>query len=121
MTKSKGRAAAVAVIYLVCSGCGSSTGQNAAGSGGASVSPVLAAGASANPGSGGSTVEFSAANQTITMQVQETKGFQDFLERKIGLFDFLTAGHYTLTVKPKVKPGLAVMDLRQVELVPEVK
>jgi arylsulfatase A len=73
------------------------------------------------PGSGGSTVEFSAANQTITMQVQETKGFQDFLERNIGTFDFPAAGHYTLAVKPKVKPGLAVMDLRQIEFVPDVK
>jgi arylsulfatase A len=70
------------------------------------------------PGSGGSTVEFSAANQTITMQVQETKGFQDFLERDIGAFEFNKPGHYTLSVRAKEKPGLAVMDLRQVELVP---
>lgn len=70
------------------------------------------------PGSGGSTVEFSAANQTITMQVQETKGFQDFLERDIGAIDFPAAGHYTLSVRAKMKPGLAVMDLRQVELIP---
>jgi arylsulfatase A len=73
------------------------------------------------PGSGGSDVEFSAANQIITMQVQETKGFQDFRERNIGTFDIPAAGHYTLTVKPKVKPGPAVMDLRQVELVPQEK
>ncbi len=70
------------------------------------------------PKSGGSVVEFSSAQQTLTMTVQETTGFQDFLRREIGTFEFKAPGEYTLTVKPKTKPGLAVMDLRQVRLVP---
>jgi hypothetical protein len=70
------------------------------------------------PKSGGSEVEFTSANQTLTMTVQETKGFQDFLQRQIGAFEFKTPGEYTLSVKPKTKPGLAVMDLRQVRLIP---
>jgi len=70
------------------------------------------------PKSGGSVVEFTSAEQTLAMTVQETTGFQDFLRREIGTFEFKVPGEYTLAVKPKTKPGFAVMDLRQVRLIP---
>lgn len=70
------------------------------------------------PGSGGSEVEFRAGSQAHRMIVQETKHFQDFLAREVGSFTFESPGIYTLSVRPLSKPGLAVMDLRQVRLIP---
>ena len=70
------------------------------------------------PKSGGSEVEFTSNDQTLQMKVEETKGFQDFIQRNIGTFEFKSAGQYTLAVKPKTKPGMAVMDLRQVRILP---
>lgn len=67
-------------------------------------------------GSGGSTVDFSAAGKTLTVTVQDTGGFQNFVTRRIGRFHFDKPGEYTLTVKPAHKPGVAVMDLRQVTM-----
>jgi hypothetical protein len=49
--------------------------------------------------------------------VQDTGGFQNFVARDIGTLD-LKPGRYTLNVKPLTKPGVAVMDLRQVTLKP---
>ena len=71
------------------------------------------------PKSGGSEVEFKCDDQTLSITVQETKGFQDFLKREIGSFDFKAVGEKTLEVRAKSKPGMAVMDLRQVRLIPE--
>jgi hypothetical protein len=69
-------------------------------------------------GSGGALVEFSIdGQQTFKMTVQDTGGFQNFLERNIGTAE-LTPGRHTLTVKPQTKPGAAVMDLRQITLKP---
>ena len=70
------------------------------------------------PGSGGSEVEFRVGDQSHTITVIETKHFQDFLPRKIGTFTFKELGDYQLIVQPRKKPGLAVMDLRQVILSP---
>ncbi|MEX2112533.1 MAG: sulfatase/phosphatase domain-containing protein [Pirellulales bacterium] len=69
------------------------------------------------PGSGGSQVDFSVGEQTVTAAVEETRGFQDFVARRIGPIELDRPGRYTLTVKPRNKPGAAVMDLRQVRLV----
>jgi hypothetical protein len=70
------------------------------------------------PGSGGSTVEFQVGDQVVPMTVEETKGFQDFRRRTIGELTVKEAGRHTLTVKPVKKPGVAVMDLREIKLVP---
>jgi hypothetical protein len=67
-------------------------------------------------GSGGSEVEFRSAGQVLPVTVQDTGGFQNFVPRVIGQFTFERAGAYTLEVRPVKKPGLAVMDLRQVTL-----
>lgn len=68
-------------------------------------------------GSGGSQVEFNVAGQSLTTSVAETGGFQKFVPRAIGKIKLAEPGKYMLTVKPRSKPGPAVMDLRQVRLV----
>ena len=70
------------------------------------------------PGSGGSEVEFRVGSQAHAITVVETSHFQDFLARDIGTFEFSEPGQYMLSVRPLRKPGLAVMDLRQVTLTP---
>ena len=70
-------------------------------------------------GSGGAEVEFAFdGKQPLKMTVQDTGGFQNFVERNIGSVE-LSAGPHTLSVKPLSKPGHAVMDLRQVTLKPK--
>ena len=71
-------------------------------------------------GSGGAEVAFAVGEQVLTMTVEDTGGFQNFIPRKLGTLT-LPVGKYTLTVKPKTKPGGAVMDLRQVTLRPVEK
>ena len=67
-------------------------------------------------GSGGSEVEFAVGPQKLLFKVEQTGGFQAFVKREIGEMTFDKPGRYTLTVKPKTKPGPAVMDLPQVVL-----
>ncbi len=69
-------------------------------------------------GSGGSEVEFTVEGQTLTTRVEDTGHFQNFKERKLGTVQINKPGRAELTVKVKTKPGLAVMDLRQVTLTP---
>lgn len=69
-------------------------------------------------GSGGSEVEFSVGDQVIKMIVEDTGHFQNFINRNIGKYSFAQPGKYTLAVKPKTKPGVAVMDIRQAVLRP---
>ena len=69
-------------------------------------------------GSGGAEVELAVADQTITFTVEDTGHFQNFIDRQVGTFTFDRPGRHTLAVKPKTKPGVAVMDLRQVTLKP---
>lgn len=68
-------------------------------------------------GSGGSRVAFETASQTLELTVIETGGFQNFTNRVVGQLD-LPAGRQSLSVKVLNKPGGAVMDLRQLVLVP---
>lgn len=69
-------------------------------------------------GSGGSQVDFTVADQTLRFPVKETGGFQNFENTRLGPVVLKAPGRYTLTVKPQSKPGQAVMDLREVRLVP---
>jgi len=71
-------------------------------------------------GSGGAEVEVTIGAQTLTFTVQDTGHFQNFVPRVIGAVS-IDAGRYALAVKPKTKPGAAVMDLRQVTLRPLAK
>jgi len=65
-------------------------------------------------GSGGSEVDFQVAGKTLAMKVQETGHFQYFVPRTIGTVQVDAPGKATLTVRPRTKPGAAVMDLRRV-------
>lgn len=69
-------------------------------------------------GSGGSTVTFQVAGQTLTLKVPETGGFQKFERQDLGTVAIDKAGRYRLEVRVANKPGMAVMDLRQVVLAP---
>ncbi|MBX3744527.1 MAG: sulfatase-like hydrolase/transferase [Verrucomicrobiae bacterium] len=71
-------------------------------------------------GSGGSTVDVHVADQSLAFTVLETGGFQDFVRRPIGEVD-LPAGTHPVRVQPASKPGLAVMDLREVTLRPVLR
>jgi hypothetical protein len=67
-------------------------------------------------GSGGSEVEFRSAGRVLRVTVRDTGGFQNFVSRGIGEFDFDRPAMFSLEVRPVTKPGPAVMDLRQVTL-----
>ena len=69
-------------------------------------------------GRGGAEVEFAVDEQKFLTKIVETGHFQHMIRRDLGTLK-LPAGKHTLTVKPKTKPGGAVMDLREVRLVPE--
>jgi arylsulfatase A-like enzyme len=69
-------------------------------------------------GSGGSRVEFRVAGQMLELTVPETGGFQQFRDQELGRITIDQAGRHTLEVRPRSKPGPAVMDLREVRLAP---
>ena len=69
-------------------------------------------------GSGGSEVEIAVGDEKLTFTVKDTGGFQAFEAREVGTLKVEKAGKHTLTVKAKTKPGVAVMDLRQIVLKP---
>jgi hypothetical protein len=68
-------------------------------------------------GSGGAKVAIEIGGQTLEFTVQETGHFQHMIQRIIGEVQ-LASGKHTLAVKPRSKPGVAVMDLRRVVLRP---
>jgi arylsulfatase A-like enzyme len=69
-------------------------------------------------GQGGSEVEFSVGGQKLAATVEDTGHFQNFKARTIGTVALDRPGRYTLEVRPRSKPGVAVMDLRSVTLKP---
>jgi arylsulfatase A-like enzyme len=68
-------------------------------------------------GSGGAEVEIAVGTAKLTFVVEDTGGFQNFVARQVGMLT-LAAGRQTLTVRALSKPGVAVMDLRQLVLRP---
>jgi arylsulfatase A-like enzyme len=72
-------------------------------------------------GQGGSEVEVAVGGQTLKATVEDTGHFQNFKLRTIGTVTLDRPGRHTLTVRPRSKPGLAVMDLRSVTLTPAGK
>jgi hypothetical protein len=68
--------------------------------------------------SGGSEVEISVGEQRARFTVEDTGHFQNFKERQVGVLSFDKVGPQKLEVRALSKPGAAVMDLRQVVLVP---
>jgi hypothetical protein len=69
-------------------------------------------------GSGGAEVELAVGEEKLTFVVKDTGGFQNFEAREVGTLKVEKAGRYALWVKAKTKPGVAVMDLRQIVLKP---
>ena len=70
----------------------------------------------AGKGSGGAEVELAVGDSKATFTVKDTGGFQAFEKREIGELMIAKAGMHTLIVTAKTKPGVAVMDLREVTL-----
>jgi arylsulfatase A len=68
-------------------------------------------------GSGGAEVIIEVGGKSFAFTVEETGHFQHMILRTIGEVE-LAAGNQTLSVKPKTKPGVAVMDFRRVVLRP---
>jgi arylsulfatase A-like enzyme/lysophospholipase L1-like esterase len=68
-------------------------------------------------GHGGSEVNVEVGGMTLPFVVEETGHFQNFVPRRVGRVTLAT-GTYKLALKPQRKPGGAVMDVRQVRLVP---
>ncbi|WP_261360421.1 sulfatase-like hydrolase/transferase [Gemmata massiliana] len=69
-------------------------------------------------GSGGAEVELAVGDEKVVFTVKDTGGFQNFETRAVGTIQIEMAGRYTMTVRAKTKPGVAVMDLRQIVLRP---
>jgi len=67
---------------------------------------------------GGSEVTVTSAGQTATFTVEDTGHFQNFKERVVGKVTYKEPGPQTLEVRAKSKTAAAVMDLRQIILVP---
>jgi hypothetical protein len=72
-------------------------------------------------GQGGSEVEVSVGDRTIRSVIPETGGWQRFQSRVIGEVELSRTGEFRLAIKPLRKAGDAVMDLRQVRLVPKTE
>jgi arylsulfatase A-like enzyme len=68
-------------------------------------------------GSGGATVDVEVAGATLPFTVVDTGHFQALVQVSVGTVE-LTAGEQTLALKPRSKPGAAVMDVRRVVLRP---
>jgi hypothetical protein len=64
-------------------------------------------------------VELAVGDAKLTFIVKDTGGFQAFEARDVGTLKIEKPGKHTLTVKAKTKPGVAVMDLRQIVLKPK--
>jgi arylsulfatase A-like enzyme len=69
-------------------------------------------------GNGGSEVEVTIGKETLSFKVTETGGWQAFQDRTIGKVKLAEAGRIEVKVKPKNKAKAAVMDLREIRLVP---
>jgi arylsulfatase A len=68
-------------------------------------------------GSGGAEVAVEVDDHNLLFTVQDTGHFQNMILRTIGEVKLAT-GKHVLAVKPRTKPGAAVMDLRRVVLRP---
>jgi alpha-L-fucosidase len=58
------------------------------------------------------------AGRELTGKVRQTGDWTTFVTDELGMIEIPKAGQYTLTVKPRTKPGYAVMNLKAVTLVP---
>ena len=68
-------------------------------------------------GHGGSQVDVVVGDQRLELVVEDTGHFQNFVPRRLGSLE-LPAGRQRLELRPRVKAGGAVMDVREVRLEP---
>jgi hypothetical protein len=69
-------------------------------------------------GQGGSAIKIVAGGQTLETTVEDTGHFQNFVERPAGTLKIDKAGTFTLEIRAAKKAKGAVMDVRQIRLVP---
>jgi len=69
-------------------------------------------------GQGGSDVLVEVNHAKLPFVVEDTGHFQNFVPRRIGRVEVARPGVYSLAIKPQRKQAAAVMDIRQVRLVP---
>ena len=67
---------------------------------------------------GGSEVGVEVGGKQLTFTVEDTGHFQNFKPRHLGQVEFKHAGVHSLVVQPKSKQGVAIMDIRQIRLLP---
>ncbi len=68
-------------------------------------------------GHGGSLVALEVAGQKLEFTVKDTGHFQNFVPRKVGTVR-LAKGEYRFWIKPIMKAGGAIMDVRRIRLLP---
>lgn len=69
-------------------------------------------------GNGGSDVTVEIGATRLPFVVEETGHFQNFIPRQVGRVTLAAGGQHTLAIKPQRKQGGAVMDIRQIRLIP---
>jgi hypothetical protein len=69
-------------------------------------------------GQGGSEVTISVGGQELVFTVEETGHFQNFKNRTLGTIELAAGDDDTLQLRPRKMAAGAVMDVRQVRLVP---
>jgi len=70
------------------------------------------------PGQGGSEVAVRVGGQELVFTVEETGHFQNFKNRTLGTIELAAGDDQTLQLLPRKKAAGAVMDVRQVRLIP---
>ena len=79
-----------------------------------SVEPLVGCG----KGYGGSLVEFKVDDRSLKLTVPVTGGFQDFIRQQLGRVSIANAGRHRFEIRVLNKVSGAVMDVREVKLVP---
>ena len=68
-------------------------------------------------GSGGARVDVDVGGETFSFHVVDTGHFQQLAQVSVGTVE-LSAGEHTVAVRPRSRPGAAVMDVRRIVLRP---
>lgn len=69
-------------------------------------------------GNGGSEVAVAVGGERLSFVVEDTGHFQNFIPRRIGRVHLGSAGMQILSIRPANKKAAAVMDIRELRLVP---
>ncbi len=73
------------------------------------------------PASAGSEYTLTLGDSQLTGKVKDTGSWDKYTKVALGNIEIAKKGTYKLTIKAKSKPGLAVMNLRNVELSPMIE